>query len=183
MVNDPLKSVYSIVERTYIRLQAGDILIRCLEEKSSEPIHEMVEGLVLAGPNSLDAMREILLELLNRKSEIKDEISQIINELRNVLLSYGVKINQIQGSKSLFEIKPTEFFKLIKQQGVDEDQNQMDCLQIFQNSRELIINLNVQLNILEEVEMYIRDWTWSIAYKQIQGLQDSETPNNPDRIL
>jgi hypothetical protein len=31
MVDDPLDSVYSIVERTYIRLQAGDILNRCLE--------------------------------------------------------------------------------------------------------------------------------------------------------
>lgn len=182
MGDDPLKSVYSIVERTYIRLQAGDILIRCLEENSSEPIHEMIEGLVLAGPKSLDAMREILQEVIKRKSEISDDINQIINDLRNVLLSYGVKINHIKGPRSLLKVKSTQFFKLIKKQGVDDDQTQMACLQIFQDSRELVINLNINLNILEEVEVYLRDWTWSIAYKQAHGGEDSHQTNNLDRI-
>jgi hypothetical protein len=48
MVDKPLESVFSYVERAYMRLQAGDVLIRCLEDNSLEPIQEMVQGLVQA---------------------------------------------------------------------------------------------------------------------------------------
>lgn len=168
MVDDPLESVYSIVERTYIRLQAGDILIRCLEEKSSEPIHEMVEGLVLAGPKSLDAMREILSEVLKRKSQLKDDINQIIHDLRNVLLGYGVKIGKVKGANALLGIRPTQFLKLIQQQNITDDQTQLACLQVLQDSRELVLNSNIHLGILEEIEFYLRDWIWGITYKQIR---------------
>jgi hypothetical protein len=183
MVDDPLDSVYSIVERTYIRLQAGDILIRCLEEKSSEPIHDMVEGLVLAGPKSLDAMREILSEVLKRKSQLKDDINQIINDLRNVLLGYGVKIGKVKGARVLLGIRPTQFLKLIQQQNINDDQTQLACLQVFQDSRELVLNSNIHLGILEEIELYLRDWIWGITYKQIRSGPNPERSENLEKIL
>jgi hypothetical protein len=59
MADDPIDAVYSYVERAYVRLQAGDILIRCMEEGNALPMQQMVEGLVLAGPQSLSVLREM----------------------------------------------------------------------------------------------------------------------------
>jgi uncharacterized protein (UPF0297 family) len=183
MVDDPLESVYSIVERTYIRLQAGDILIRCLEEKSSEPMNEMVEGLILAGPKSLTAMREILSEVMKRKTQLKDDVNQIINDLRNLMMSNGVKIGKVRGAQALLEIKPANFLKLLQQQNINDDRTQMSYLQEFQDSRELILNLNTHLIVLEEIEYYLRDWIWGMAYKQIRKGPNPAQANNPEKIL
>lgn len=183
MAYDPLESVYSIVERTYIRLQAGDILIRCIEEKSSEPLHDMVEGLILAGPKSLDAMHEILSEVLKRKSQLKDDINQIINDLRSVMLSYGVKIGKVKDINTLLGIQPANFLKLIQQQDINDDQTQMACLQVFQDSHDLIFNLHSHLGVLEEIEYYLRDWIGGMVYKQIRRGQNPAQTNNLEKIL
>ena len=57
---DSLENIYAYAERAYVRLQAGDVFMRCMEEASVSPMHQMVEFLVLAGPESLDVLREIL---------------------------------------------------------------------------------------------------------------------------
>jgi hypothetical protein len=40
MVDKQPESVFSYVERIYFRLQAGDVLVRCLEDESPEPISD-----------------------------------------------------------------------------------------------------------------------------------------------
>jgi hypothetical protein len=62
MDNKPTTPIYAIVEKAYYRLQAGDVLTHCLEDGVTDPIHEMIQEMVLAGPQSLEALREILSE-------------------------------------------------------------------------------------------------------------------------
>jgi hypothetical protein len=143
----------------------------------------MVEGLVLAGPKSLDALREILLEVMKRKSQLKDDINQVINDLRTIMMSYGVKIGKVKGANSLLGIKPTSFLKSIQQQNINDDQTQRSCLQVFQDSRELVLNLNTHLGVLEDIEYYLRDWIWGMAYKQIRRGPNPSKANNLDKIL
>ena len=83
MTDDPLDAVYSYVERAYIRLQAGDILIRCLDEGNSAPIQQMVEALVLAGPHSMGVLQEILAEAEQRKGQIIDDLQQLKAQATN----------------------------------------------------------------------------------------------------
>ena len=77
LADDPLDAVYSYVERAYIRLQAGDVLIRCLDDGSAAPIQQMVEALVLAGPRSMGVLQEILAEAEQRKGQIVDDLHQL----------------------------------------------------------------------------------------------------------
>jgi hypothetical protein len=109
MADDPIDAVYSYVERAYVRLQAGDILIRCMEEGNASPMQQMVEGLVLAGPKSLSVLREMRSESAHRKSQILDDLHQVYSDLENSLgyigcrtdrckkrsRDYGVKIGQV----------------------------------------------------------------------------------------
>ncbi len=80
MANKPGSSIYSIVEKAYFRLQAGDVLTHCIEDGSSNPIHEMIQDMVLAGPQSLEAVREILGEASKRKSQVYDDLNQVTND-------------------------------------------------------------------------------------------------------
>ncbi len=75
MADDPLEAVFSMVERAFIRLQAGDVLLSCLEEDDTAPVQKLVEGLVLAGPQSLNALREVRAEAACRKSELIGELA------------------------------------------------------------------------------------------------------------
>jgi hypothetical protein len=83
MADDPLDAVYSYVERAYIRLQAGDVLIRCLDEGYATPIQQMVETLVLAGPRSMGVLQEILAEAEQRKGQIMDDLHQLKAQAAN----------------------------------------------------------------------------------------------------
>ncbi|NTX00005.1 MAG: hypothetical protein HGB35_08800 [Geobacteraceae bacterium] len=94
MKDDPLQSVYSYVERAYVRLQAGDLLTRCLEESSIAPVQQLVDGLVLAGPPSLQAMREILAEASKRKAQVLDDLHQLSKEIEKSLSSYGIHLKK-----------------------------------------------------------------------------------------
>lgn len=88
MPEDPLEAVFSMVERAFVRLQAGDVLGLCLEEDDTAPMQKLVEGLVLAGPQSLNALREIRAEASTRKEVLlgeiatsKDSMSQIARQI------------------------------------------------------------------------------------------------------
>jgi hypothetical protein len=83
MTDDPLDAVYSYVERAYIRLQAGDVLIRCLDEGNAAPIQQMVEALVLAGPRSMGVLQEVLAEAEQRKGQIMDDLHQLKAQVTN----------------------------------------------------------------------------------------------------
>src|SRR5512143_539175 len=93
MANKSSSSIYSIVEKAYFRLQAGDVLTHCIEDGSTQPIHEMIQDMVLAGPQSLEALREILGEANKRKSQVYDDLNQVTNQLSIILKGYGVSLD------------------------------------------------------------------------------------------
>lgn len=176
MADDPLNVVYSFVERAYMRLQAGDILLRCLEEGHAGPIHQMVEGLVLAGPQSLSALREILAVTDQRRSQAVDDLHQVIADLEKSLKSYGVQLVVSGRAASLARLTPVRFLTMLREQGVTDNETQVACLQLFKESRQLMSSLVTHLRLLEEIEIYLRDWLWGLAY---QSARQGETGTRP----
>jgi hypothetical protein len=171
MAHDPLDDVYSFVERAYIRLQAGDILIRCLEEGSVGPIQGMVEGLVLAGPQSINILREIIVEAGQRKAQVMDDLNQLFHDLERSLKSYGVFLNNSRNILAMTRLTPVRFLSLLREQGITEEKIQIDCLKILRDSRELMVSLVKHIRLLEEIETYLKDWLWGLAYQSArQGM-------------
>lgn len=165
MADDPIDAVYSYVERAYVRLQAGDILIRCLEEGNASPMQQMVEGLVLAGPQSLAVLREMRLEASQRKSQVLDDLHQVYSDLENSLLSFGVVLTNIKSAASITGLKSDRFLGIMQDQGVLEEDTQVACLQILRDSREIITSLAKHVELLEDIEIYLQDWLWGLAYQ------------------
>jgi hypothetical protein len=165
MSHDPLDAVYSYVERAYVRLQAGDLLIRCLEESSIEPLHQMVEGLVLAGPASIAAMREILAETTRRKAQVQDDLQHVMKGLDSSLRSYGVRLAGHMSGFSLTSLTPVALMAILRQQDIHDNATQVACLQILKESRDLFDTMAGQLSLLEDVERYLNDWLWGMAFQ------------------
>ena len=165
MNDDPLLAVYEYVERAYVRLQAGEVLNHCLDNGNPVPMQTLVEGLVLVGPQSLSVIREIIAEVGARKAQLSDDRNQIYHRLTRNLKLHGVCL-PLQSSAVFFErITPAVFLAFLNQQGVQDDQAQIQCLRLFQDTKELISSLNENFKLLDDIERYLEDWLWGLIYQ------------------
>ena len=165
MEDEPLENVYSYVERAYVRLQAGDLLIRCMEESSSDPIQTLVEGLVLAGPQSINAMREILAEAERRKGQIQDDLHQLLRDLDRSFNSYGLSLNGELRDISLMSLTTIGILGLMREQNILDSETQAACLRLIKDSRDLIESLVSRITLLDEIKYYLEDWLSGVAFQ------------------
>ncbi len=155
MGSKPVSSIYSIVEKAYFRLQAGDVLTRCLEVGSTHPIHELIEEMVVVGPKSLEALREIHAEVAKRKSQVYDDLNQVINQFSIILKGDGLN--------------------------TFEDGAKVRILQVLKDSHELVDTLEAKIQLLENIETFLKDWLWGLTFQYIRR-GDKETDGNSIRV-
>lgn len=177
MVNRPNSSIYSIVEKAYYRLQAGDVLTHCMEDGSTDPIHEMIQEMVLAGPQSLEALREILGEAMKRKTQVYDDLNQVTIQLSIILKGYGIKLGAQEGNQVLQTLTENQLIGLMDAQDVIEKETRSGCLQVMKDSKEIITTLNNKIQLLENIEKYLRDWLWGLTYQFIRQGEDEANYN------
>jgi hypothetical protein len=165
MNDDPLLGVYEYVERAYVRLQAGEVLNHCLDNGNPVPMQDLVEGLVLVGPQSLSVIREIIAEVGARKAQLSDDRNQIYHRLTRSLSAHGAFLPRHCTPISFDLITPTVFLAFLSQQGIQDDQAQIQCLRLFQDTKELIGSLNENFKLLDDIERYLEDWLWGLIYQ------------------
>ena len=179
MVTKPTSSIYSIVEKAYFRLQAGDVLTHCLEDGSSEPIHEMIQDMIMAGPQSLDALREILGEANKRKGQVYDDLNQVINQLSIILQGYGISLERLGGNLAIQSLNEEKLLVMLDELDIDDSEERSGCVQILMDSQELIAVLNSKIKLLETIEIYLQDWLWGLTYQYIKMGEDEPDQNSP----
>ncbi len=169
-MNDPAdSSVEAFVEHAYLRMQAGDVLMRCIEEDSPLPMQQIVQELVLAGPQSLGVLREILAETGERKAQVADDIQQVFSEFQKGLKSYGVRLTGLRTPLSITRLTPARFLTLIDSQALADEEAREVCLKMLQESRSLIKNLAHHQRLLKDIEIYLQDWMWGVAYQMARS--------------
>jgi len=173
-LNDPIHSVQSFVEQAYLRMQVADVLTRCLEQRSAQPMHEIVEQLVISGPQSLGVMREILAETGQRHDQVNDDIHQIYADFEKGLKSYGIRLTGVRSPLALTRLATTRFQTLMLNQEIHDSETQQVCLQMMRESRSLIKNLALHKRLLEGLENYFHDGMWALAHQASRG----ETASN-----
>ena len=184
MANKASASIYSLVEKAYFRLQAGDVLNHCIEDGSTFPIHEMIQEMVLAGPQSLEALREILGEAIKRKSQVHDDLNQVTNQLSIILKGYGISLESKQGNPLVQVLTEDQLAALMDEQGVMEEGTRTSSLQVMKDSRELISTLNGKIQLLENIETYLQDWLLGLTYQSIrQGETADDRPTTKPDLL
>lgn len=172
-MDNPLDAVFAYAEQAYIRMQAGDILIRCLDQGTVEPMRELVEGLVLAGPQSLGTLSEVLAETGQRRAQIQDDLQRVYGELQNDLRKRGVRFTSgLPDAISFTRLTPIRFLMLLQKQGVTDEDIQNQCLGKLEETREMMDSLAGHLFLLKEIENFLRDWIWGLAH---QTMRESHT--------
>jgi hypothetical protein len=182
MSDDSLENIYAFAEKAYVRMQAGDVLIHCLEDSSVEPMHQMVETLLLAGSDNLDVIKEILAETSQRKNQVDDDMQQVVTGLQSNLAGYGVRLHSARKPNSLARMKPTRFLGMLRDQGIEDEHVQTTCLQLLYDSRELINSLQGHYNLLAELESYLQDWMWGIVYDSVHKGGEQTVNPFPKRL-
>jgi len=179
MANKPAASIYSIVEKAYFRLQAGDVLTRCLDDGTIDPVHEMIQEMVLAGPQSMDALREILGETMKRKAQVYDDLNQVTNQLAIILKGYGISLERQGGSQALRSLNEIQLVQMLDEQNIIVPDSRSESVQVLKDSQELIGTLNAKIELLENIENYLSDWLWGLTYQQLRqgedGLEENPT--------
>jgi hypothetical protein len=184
MGNKPSDSIYSIVEKAYFHLQAGDVLSHCMEDATTGPIHEMIQEMVLAGPQSLEALREILAEAMKRKSQVHDDLNQVVNQLSIILKGYGINLEASVGKQLLQSIDERQINDLMDAQKIFDAETRSGCLQVMKDSQELISTLNGKIELLDNIEKYLQDWLWGLTYQFIrQGEDEPSSSVMKDDVL
>ncbi|MEI7987398.1 MAG: hypothetical protein WCI88_00045 [Chloroflexota bacterium] len=156
-----MSDFFEFAEHTYLRLQAGDLLTRCLEQDNLNPIQEMVEELILSGPKSISVLREILVETEQRRANVQDSLHKLFVDFQN-------QHQQLKDFPNIlaFVWMPAEICLegLIKH-GMSEVDAQMVYSDIIRKNRKNILDLTSQLNLLKDVQNYLHDWLWGMAYQ------------------
>ena len=165
MDNDPLEAVYSFAERAYLRLQAGDVLFRCLQESSMSPIQSWVEGLVVEGPRNLETLRAILAEAGERRSQTEEDLRELLEEFETNLERYGVNAPDDLRASTLQRLSQVRFLTLLTDQGIIEQETQLACLRLLKNVHELSGTLINHSRLLDQIELYLQDWLWGVVYE------------------
>jgi hypothetical protein len=163
-LDSSLNSVYAYVERAYLRIQVGDVLGRCLDEGSIAPMQQVVEGLVLAGPQSLNVLREMLSESNQRKVQVQDDLHQVYVQFVESLNDYGVQLIGCRTALSVARLTQRRFLEMLQAQNLVENTKQKECLRLLYETRLLIKHLAVKLHLLEDAEKYLDDWVLGVVY-------------------
>jgi hypothetical protein len=184
MANRPSSTIYSIVEKAYFRLQAGDVITHCIEDGTTNPIHELIQEMVLAGPQSLEAVREILGEAAKRKSQVFDDLNQVTNQLSIILKGYGINLEVHGGNQILQAMTELQLLALMDDQGVVEKETRSSSVNVLKDSQELISTLNGKISLLENIELYLQDWLWGLTYQSIRqmGKDENQNPTTPELL-
>lgn len=172
MSDDSLENIYAYAERAYVRMQAGDVLVRCMDETSLAPMQQMVESFVLSGPEKLEMLREVLNETNQRKVQVGDDLQQVINGLKTNLEGYGIRLHNLKKPGAISRMKPVRFLSILRTQGVVDQEAQTRCLQLLKDARDLVDSLEENYALLADIENYLDDWMWGMFYQSMHRSQN-----------
>jgi hypothetical protein len=168
-MNDPLDVVQAFVEYAFLRMQADDVLARCLDAGSMVPLQQMVEELWLTHPQNLTAINEILHEARQHKMQVDDDLRQVYVGFHSSLRSYGIQLRGIHTVGALSRFSAARFTNVLDSQNITNTETRQACLNLLHESRLLLKNLSVQQRLLEEIERYLQEWLWGLWFEVMRG--------------
>jgi hypothetical protein len=168
-VSHPLDDLISLAERTYVRLEAEQLIEDCFTKADTTPFIKLLEELVVAGTDSIVVLREILSVIRSVKSTLNQEGIRIQQDLRKALSEFGVNLPQIPSigkPNSLWQIYHGGLYEEIKDHTPwlnIEDHLLLEeiCTEAAERVTQIVSRL-VILNVLEES---VLDWMNGMIYE------------------
>lgn len=162
-------------ERALYRIQAGDVLTACLEQRSDQPMRKLVENLLAAEKKNLLALQETMAETQKRRRQVEDDLRQILTALHANLESCGLSIDNQEDLVSLLRYRRSRLQTLLEVNGIEDETAREECRRLIADAHDLMKTLRARLTILQDIEKYLNDWSWGVMY---QSVHQTERPVN-----
>ena len=166
---NPLDELLSITERSYIRLEAEQLITQCLDWGDAAPFFRLLEELVLAGASSLGILREVLGAIRSMKAELTQEGLNLRRDLMNAMAEFGVALPNLLSTdapEAFRQICSLELRQRVRELAGSldlEDQTLLDELCIEAGNK--VTSIAGRMAILRQLESSVLDWVRGLAYE------------------
>jgi hypothetical protein len=97
-MNNALDELLSMAERTYVRMEAEQLIEECTERGDLKPFNDLLEELVFAGSTSLLLMREILDVIRVMKASLSKQGLGVRQDLVEAMAEFGIRVPELIGA-------------------------------------------------------------------------------------
>jgi len=183
-MNRRLAELLPLAERAYVRLEAQDLLQRCLKEDNPAPLRELIDEQLGQQNPDLNLLRYLMADVHSRwvvlHERLFDTRRQVISVFREV---YGIDLNRFAPSQMLdqFHTLSTEgLFEWLSTAGHQLPGDEALLLrEVFAEAVTLARELVEDLRMLESLNEYLDDWiaglTVLVARTMPRGSATAET--------
>lgn len=184
MSNNPLDELLNFAHRSYVRMEAEQVIGDCLEKEDLAPFETLLKQLVISNPPSIALLREVLEEIQETKSTLSQEGLGVRQDLMEALTEFGVYLPQLLSAEA------PEAMSRICSQGLkqeasasashlaDDDGILLEEICIEAGNR--VRNIARRLTLLNILERSVQDWMASVAYEDIRSSGNlTDPPKSP----
>ena len=168
-MTNALDELLSLAERTYVRMEAEQLIEECTERGDLTPFNELLEELICAGSTSLLLMREILDVIRVMKANLSQQGLGVRQDLMEAMAEFGIKVPELIGADA------PEAFRRICSQELRRQVNDMARNLEYEDSALLeeicieaggrVTSIAGRLAILRQMEASVVDWLGGLAYE------------------
>ncbi len=182
-MSDALEDLYGYAQRSYIRMEAEQLIQECLELGDTDPLLRLVEGLVVHGASSLALLREVLEELRAQKLSLGRRSWEIRNDLLQALSEFGVYMPRLlsaQPAEVIRELCDRDLQRRVRERASDLTPEEGSLLEeICHDAGEQVRTIARHMALLTSLEQTVHDWLTGLAYEAVRDKPPQGGPN-PD---
>jgi hypothetical protein len=168
-MNNALDELLSLAERTYVRMEAEQLIEECTQRGDLQPFNDLLEELVFAGSTSLLLMREILEVIRVMKAGLSQQGLGVRQDLVEAMAEFGIRVPELLGADA------PEAFRRICSEELRRQVNDMARNLEYEDSALLeeicieaggrVTTIAGRLAILRQMEASVTDWLSGLAYE------------------
>jgi hypothetical protein len=183
-LSSPIEDLLNFAHRSYVRMEAEQLIQDCLVREDTEPFNQMVEGLVLDGIHSIPLLQEVLDEVRRTKTTLTQEGLGVRQDLMNALAEFGVHLPQVLYTDIPGSLHKISFHHLSLEMASKKlSADKRDLLEeIWTEAGDRVVEIARQLTLITSLEEGIRDWIGSLAYDSLRSGKDDQGTDE-DRLM
>ncbi len=166
---DPIGELLSFAERSYVRMQAEQLILQCLQDRDPKPFYGLVNELVAAGAPSLVILREVQEVLRFIRTELTRDGRSVRKDLVEAMAEFGVYVPDVLAADSpvaFLQMCKRSFREDIRTQGAKLEVEDVDLLEeICLEAGQKVTVIAAKVRLLGELESTINDWLVGLAYE------------------
>lgn len=179
-MNKPIDDLLTYAERAYVRMEAEQLILHCLEQGDPAALDQLIQGLVLAGAPSLGIMREILAEVRSTRSSLVNAGLEVRQDLINALGEFGVKLSRLlpaDAPEMFRQICSPRLRRKVKSaaRGLSAEDEAL-LQEVCDEAGDRVAAIAKRLAMLGRLEASIEDWFYCLAY---EATRRGDAPGEP----